>query len=460
VRYRNQNIPGAPFISERRGERGTTILIVAAGMISMLAMLALAIDVVSLYVAEGDAQRTADAAALAGAKVFVSSGFTSGQLGDPTSGTAQGLVCNGSTGLADLEVQAVAAPNLIAGVAATSVTTSCAFPANNPQITVTVQRTGLPTLFARIWGARTIGITRSAKAEAYNPSGQSVPIQVHSVKPWLIPNCDPAHTTPTNPNCAGGAAYVFDPATNYGIANLITGSVYTFARVGFSPGGKPPSNNPAVAAGPPPQFPYYAANIPIYPPTPYCPSTNAVSCNKVGGGGSQANYLDNIACSGTFQFTSGQQIGPGQSITVDIPPGLAQATREGTDCLIHADNFGPSLLGQDNIISSAVGAPVTIAGGYNNPNSALRTATSISRSDSVVTVPVYDGAILSLNLCQSTTCDQTAQIVGFLQLGIQYVDNSGNLSAVILNAAGVNPANSGNPVRGGRVSPIPVRLIQ
>jgi len=457
-RAKQRNGLGAPFMSEHRRERGTTILIVAAGMISMLAMLALAIDVVSLYVAEGDAQRAADAAALAGAKVFVSSGFTSGQLGDPTSGTAQDLVCNGSTGLADLEAQTVANSNPIAGVAATTITTSCTWATSNPQITVTVQRTGLPTLFARIWGARIVSVTRSAKAEAYNPSGKSVPIQVHSVKPWLIPNCDPAHTTPTNPNCTPAAAYLFDPATNYGIANLINGSVaYTFTRVTF-PGNKPPSNPPAVAAGPPPQFPYYAANIPISPPTPYCPSTNAVSCSTVGGGSSQANYLDNIACSGTFQFTSGQQIGPGQSITVDTPPGLAKATREGTECLIHADNFGPNL-GQD-IINPAVGAPVRIRGSYNNPNPALRTASNISRSDSVVTVPVYDGAIPSLNLCPSTTCDQTAQVVGFLQLGIQYVDNSGNLNAVILNAAGVNPANSGTPVSGGGVSPIPVRLIQ
>ena len=143
---------------------------------------------------------------------------------------------------------------------------------------------------------------------------------------------------------------------------------------------------------------------------------------------------------------------------MDTPPGLAKATREGTECLIHAGNFGPNL-GQD-IINPAVGAPVTITGGYNNPNPALRNATSISRSDSVVTVPVYDGAIPSLNLCPSTTCNQTAQVVGFLQLGIQSVDNSGNLNAVILNAAGVNPANSGNPVSGGGVSPIPVRLIQ
>jgi len=60
-----------------------TILLVAVAMMALLAMAALAIDIVTLYVSEGEAQRVADAAALAGAKVFVSSGFTSWQLGDP-----------------------------------------------------------------------------------------------------------------------------------------------------------------------------------------------------------------------------------------------------------------------------------------------------------------------------------------------------------------------------------------
>ena len=75
-RAKQRNGLGAAFMSEHRRERGVTILIVAIAMISMLAMLALGIDIVSLYVAEGDAQRTADAAALAGAKVFVSSGYS------------------------------------------------------------------------------------------------------------------------------------------------------------------------------------------------------------------------------------------------------------------------------------------------------------------------------------------------------------------------------------------------
>ena len=76
-------------------------------------MAVLAIDIVTLYVASGQAQKTADAAALAGAKVFVSSGFTSGQLGLPSSAAAQTLVCNGSTGLSDLQAQATAARNFL-----------------------------------------------------------------------------------------------------------------------------------------------------------------------------------------------------------------------------------------------------------------------------------------------------------------------------------------------------------
>src|SRR5439155_17988495 len=113
--------------SFRRRERGVTILLVAIAMMALLAMAALAIDIVTLYVSEGEAQRVADAAALAGAKVFVSSGFTSWQLGDPALSTTQNIVCNGSTGLADLQAQAVASHNRVAGTAPTTVTTSCNF---------------------------------------------------------------------------------------------------------------------------------------------------------------------------------------------------------------------------------------------------------------------------------------------------------------------------------------------
>src|SRR5579872_3700791 len=64
-------------------EKGQTILLVAISLISLLAMAALAIDVVTLYAARSEIQRTADAAALAGAKAVADSGVTTLPPGDP-----------------------------------------------------------------------------------------------------------------------------------------------------------------------------------------------------------------------------------------------------------------------------------------------------------------------------------------------------------------------------------------
>ena len=56
-------------------EKGQTILLVAISLISLLAMAALAIDIVTLYSARSEIQRAADAAALAGAKAIADSGI-------------------------------------------------------------------------------------------------------------------------------------------------------------------------------------------------------------------------------------------------------------------------------------------------------------------------------------------------------------------------------------------------
>src|SRR5436853_7210793 len=58
-------------------ERGQTIALVALTIVTLLAMAALAIDIVTLYVAKGEVQRAADVAALVAAKAFVDSGVTS-----------------------------------------------------------------------------------------------------------------------------------------------------------------------------------------------------------------------------------------------------------------------------------------------------------------------------------------------------------------------------------------------
>ncbi|MGZ4732909.1 MAG: pilus assembly protein TadG-related protein, partial [Terriglobales bacterium] len=214
----------------QKGERGQTIFIVAVALVVVLGMAALAVDVTFFYTAHSQAQKAADAAALAGAKAFVTSGFTSGQLGDPASGGAQAIVCNGSSGLADIQALAASKQNKIGSAPATNFTTACNFSVpGNPQITVTLNRPDLPVFFGRIWGNRGVQVSATAKAEAYNPSGQTVPVEVGSVKPWLITNCDYTNQNPAllNPNCplqlnAGGisvgADYFIDPHNDYAIA--------------------------------------------------------------------------------------------------------------------------------------------------------------------------------------------------------------------------------------------------
>src|SRR3981081_1044480 len=73
----------------RRGERGVTMVLMALSMVAILAMAALSIDVVTLYLANAEAQRSADTAARAAARVLSLTGMT----GDP-SNAAAGAIAN------------------------------------------------------------------------------------------------------------------------------------------------------------------------------------------------------------------------------------------------------------------------------------------------------------------------------------------------------------------------------
>ena len=133
---------------------------------------------------------------------------------------------------------------------------------------------------------------------------------------------------------------------------------------------------------------YYRATVPINPPAPVCPSTSAVSCAQVG----SDDYHDNIACASTFQFSCGQTVGAGQTVTVG-GGGPASVTNEGTQCLIHANGQGPAR----TRISTADRWHRTASGHDQRAETITRIlllqgVTSISRSDSVVTVPIYHSA--------------------------------------------------------------------
>ncbi len=435
--------------AHRKNERGITIVLVAISLLSLLGMAALAIDVSTLYMAHGEAQRAADAAALAGARMFALSGYTSASSTLTASDICQTSAVPGAAAAANRQAEAVAAQNLVAGQPAAVQSITCTLTAANPQIAVTVRRTALPTFFGRIWGGATNSVTATAVAEAYNPSGSAAPVQMTGVKPWLIPNCDP--TNPGAGDCAGGPHFVDNTTGAIQNNGLFVGKTITLVHV---TGGAAlrrmsttlPCRRLSTISARPSRFD---------PPEPVCPSTSAVGCAQVG----SDDYHDNVACSSTFQFSCGQTIGAGQ--TVFVGGGSGVLTNEGTQCLIHAGGQGTGF-GQDVLTDVAPNSPpITITGGDNNPNPLLQGVTNISRSDSMVTIPIYHSAA-NVNLCPGGACTVTGTIVGFLQLGIN--ENvagapNGQVRGVILNVAGCN-TGAGNPVlSGGGVSPIPVRLI-
>ena len=443
-------------LTNRRSERGQTILLVAISMMALLAMAALAVDVTTLYIARGEAEKAAAAGALAGAKTFVTSGFTSGGLGTPSSATAQSLVCNNSTGFADLQAKTAAVQNLIAGKAPASVTTTCSFPnPQNPRISVSVRGTGLPTFFGRIWGAFSGQVTAVSSAEAYNPSGQSSPVEVASVKPWLVANCDYGNQVPAllNPNCpvavSGGlninADYFVDPGSGYGIANngSFIGQPIKLHQV--LPTVLPGIPMPSLLES------YFALDIPIDAASASCPATSSVNCGGLDP--ASPGYPETIACANSKPIRCGDQVKIAAGGGILLSGNAVDAPK----CLIHSSDNGLNK-GQDIFSGGVIGDPITIEGGSNNPDVALQGKINISRSDSVVTVPLWDGNGPLLGP------GATVKVVGFMQLGIREVQPglaglTTEIDGTILNVSGCGTA-SGATVSGAKISPIPVRLVQ
>jgi len=440
---------------DRKKERGQTIILVALSMTALLAMAAISIDVVSLYVARSEAQHSAEAAALAGAKAFVTSGYTSGFVNATT-------LCSGGAGLAELQAQAAAIQNKIAGVVPSIVWAGSSCDLNtqpeNPRITIQVQRTGLPLFFAKIWNVAAPTVTATATAEAYNPSGGPAPIQVSGVKPWLVPDCAPSNALPPNPKCQLPYSPYFVNVTDGTLAN---GGSFIGQKITLTIGSGGPLTGPAAPLPNNSTLTFYP--LVIDAPTPQCPSPNQLGCNNNPG-----PYYNNISCFNPTPLACGESITnpplPPPTIAVDdrIYTGFLKVrTEQGTQCLIHAGGYG---LGQGQDIFPtppiAPGQPVLISPGSDNPDVPLRSAAYVSRSDSVVTVPLFDGSQLCPPGGGSTNCAGTTKVVGFLQLGIIDSAPNGTVDAIILNASGCNSGSSGTAVSGGDVSPIPVRLVR
>jgi Putative Flp pilus-assembly TadE/G-like len=441
-----------------RDERGQGLATMALMITVLLGACALAIDIVSFYSARAEAQRAADAAALAGASVFVSSSCTSSGSG----------ACTQQESAAAAEAVQVANQNLVGGNNPNTQTSDVTFDmsaSSDPRISVTVQRStshgnALPTFFGKIFGVNTVNVSATATAEAFNPSGTGDAVLARCVKPWAIPNCDPNHVVASgdaeaNTYCSAGGSdyyeYYVDPNNNNAVVN--PGWSGSGGDIGLTVMLKEGAPGAAVVPSD-----YFPIDIPEDTTTQLCPPTTQAGCSQLNGGGGGAQYRLNIACCNTNQITCGEQF------QVDTQTGNLQGpTRQGAQCLIHASGAGLNQ-GQDIISTSSF--PFTVTGGANNPNPAL-VGQTITQTDSMITTPIYDGS----PVCSGSSCGGIVTIIGFVQYFITQVVpgappvGGGSVQAVITNISGCGQAGGigGGPpptVSGGTSSPVPIRLIQ
>jgi len=442
--------------------------LVAVAMVAILAMAALSIDAVSLYLVREEAQRAADSAALAGARILSMSGMT----GDPSDATSSwSPACDAATSVAT----AVAQQNKIAGLSLPAAQITVTFPNNtgcgstpvfgvNPQISVKVSRQNLPTFFARIWSRATHTVVASATAEAYNPSnsanfasgGTLIPVQPRCVKPWIVPNRDPWNN---------GTAFV-DPTTgvinNPGVSQLNAGAgVIGEQFVLTSPCRLTQTNCDVITVTPPNNLlrqPTYGnkTSLDYVPAQTSGPYTAVSSAN---GFCANADGYD-MASDGCDQGTQ-YHCGTASGANVDLDVGPVNPTVFSGKTVSAVQCFGGASGAQDTLQIGTVTTPIypyQIWAGLDNPlvkAGIVNNNDPITSSNSIVSLPIYDGAAL-------TTNNQAVTIVGFLQVFVgpsnvtTGFDGNGNPQVTVLNVSGCGTTTTA-PVTG--TSPVPVRLI-
>ncbi|NNK48805.1 MAG: hypothetical protein HKP01_08025, partial [Gemmatimonadetes bacterium] len=134
-------------------QRGAAIVLVMGAMVAALAVMALAVDVGKLLTAESEAQRAADAGALAGASAFID---------DP--GNAEAIAKARAKEYAELHS---VRHQTVSIVTDEDVTVDLV----NFRVDVTVRQIGaranpVPTFFARIFGVNVVDVQAHAAAEA------------------------------------------------------------------------------------------------------------------------------------------------------------------------------------------------------------------------------------------------------------------------------------------------------
>lgn len=459
------------------------MVLVAISMVAIIAMAAMSIDLVTLYLAREEAQRTADTAALAAARIISVSGITT--TGNPSANNWP-TIC-GPNGWSTQAAQAVGAENAVGGQSVNvTVMYSDGSTSNpdcstlgpafvvNPMVTVQIVPASIPSFFSRIWGSTANSVSASATAEAFNPSGSDIngvapngnvtPVEPRCIKPWIVPNLDPRDGKCRGENCSHFVSLSDGTIQNPGVGldgqgtTGIVGEQFSlFADCQLA------GSNCTMISG---RLQHPVANktgtgiIPVAPNLEYLPGavTSPIASVPSCASGGTVYEAAVAGCDQTTVYQCGQQVPVnGNPNMVDLsenPGGPSGDTATGLACAL-TNNPAIPMAGQDTL--RAASFPFLPFAGDANPLKI--SGTPITNSNSIVSFPIYDetGNGGTINLTGTTT----VTIVGFLQVFVGNIDqNTGAVSVTVLNVAGCGNGSSGTPnaaVVGDL--PIPVRLI-
>lgn len=195
--------------------RGATIVLVAAATAALLGMTALAVDLSMLFKVRSDAQRAADAAALAGASAYINHSDPLDARVDARD-RARNYVAQNYVGDA-IYVDTLAEVTTYEGNNLISVSNEALVQVlpGEEKVRVTVRRKATATWFARILGVGTVPISAKAAAVAMEAGGAKC------VKPFALADLWQENDTdigPTGPDRlwdGDGEVWEFNPDTDH-----------------------------------------------------------------------------------------------------------------------------------------------------------------------------------------------------------------------------------------------------
>ena len=310
-----------------RSERGSTIVLVSLSMTALLSIVALAVDVGMLFDVRTEAQRTADAAALAGAGTFV---------GDPDL-TAEDEAVARATAID------IGGRNLVYGDSAEILPEDVEVDLEAGRVTVTVRRIGdrsnaIPTWFANVFGVGEADVAARATAQIA-PAGSAT-----CLKPFAIQDrfkdldgdgiFEPADGDEYDPEVHGyGSSWRNAGEPGYdGVHDYENDYALPIVLKGGGPNGGVPDTESSVYPGTGPSW-YYAWAI----PQPEGAPANGAD-----------RYGWNIANCNPVIVSVGEEYG--------VEPGaMVGKTVHGTEDLIGLDEWAVWDDGTNEVVHSALG---------------------------------------------------------------------------------------------------------